>query len=174
LQKVADGLARIPGRKSLIWVTNGFPIVLDSHAVPGLGQDEVSYREYADPLIQELNRANVAVYSVDARGLQSCPTYGDVGTLQELSSRTGGTTFTNRNDLAEGMRLALEDSKASYTLGFSVPADATPGLHEISLRTTRPGVRLRYRGSYQLDGVAPPIAHRWARPDVKAGSLRRN
>ena len=88
------------------------------------------------------------------------------GTLQELSSRTGGTTFTNQNDRDEGMRLALEaleDSKISYTLGFNVPANATPGLHEISLRTTRPGVKLRYRGSYQLDDVAPPRVGRHGR-----------
>jgi len=128
----------------------------------GLGQEEASYREDADALIHELNRENVAVYAVDARGLQVCPTYGDERTLQEISSRTGGTTFTNQNDLVEGMRLALEDSKISYTVGFSVPASATPGLHEISLRVTRPGVKLRNRESYELDDVAPATVHRTA------------
>jgi hypothetical protein len=32
-----------------------------------------------------------------------------------------------------------------------VGPDAAPGVHEIRLRTTRPGVTLRYRESYQLD-----------------------
>jgi len=159
LQKVADGLARIPGRKSLIWVTNGFPITLDAHAVPGSGRDEPSYREYVEPLIAKLNRANVAVYTLDARGLQppDAVSYGDVGTLQELSARTGGTAFYDRNDLDEGMRLALEDMKISYTLGFAVPLGAAPGQHEIRVSAARPGVTLRYRRSYQLDDApAPP------------------
>jgi hypothetical protein len=59
------------------------------------------------------------------------------------------------------MRQALEDGKISYTLGFSVPLDAKPGLHEISLRTTRPRVKLRYRKSYQLDDGSSPGVRRY-------------
>ena len=65
-------------------------------------------------------------------------------------------TFHQRNDLDEGMRLALEDMKISYTLGFTIPMDAAPGNHEIRVRTTRPGVTLRYRESYQLDDAPAP------------------
>ena len=150
LDKVADGLARIPGRKSLIWVSNGFPIVLDKSAIPGAGEAEISYAQDFERLIGKCNRADVAVYTVDARGLSvSSRSYG--GTLKEFADRTGGTAFRDRNDLDEGMRLALEDTKISYTLGFMVGPDAAPGVHEIRLRTTRPGVTLRYRESYQLD-----------------------
>lgn len=152
LEKVADALDRVPGRKSLIWVSNGFPIVLDKRAVAGAKDDEVDYGEFVNPLIDRLNRANVAVYTVDARGLSADGSYGDVGTLQEFAERTGGTSFHGRNDLDEGMRLALQDTKISYTLGFTLPPDAAPGLHELLLRSKRPGVKLRYRESYQLDG----------------------
>ena len=153
LGKVADGLARVAGRKSLIWVSNGFPIVLDGHAVPGAKSPEVDYGQELERVIAKFNRANVAVYAVDARGLP-LGEYGDLGTLKEFAARTGGTAFYDRNDLDEGMRLALEDTKVSYTLGFVVPIDAAPGLHQILLRTTRRGVTLRYRESYQLDDTA--------------------
>jgi VWFA-related protein len=156
LGKVADGLARIPGRKSLIWVSNGFPIVLDGHAVRGAKPAEISYGKDVETAIGKFNRADAAVYTVDARGLPAVPSYGDVATLQEFSARTGGTTFCQRNDLDEGMRLALEDMKISYTLGFAVPVDDGPGLHQIRLTTTRPGINLRYRESYQLDDAAAP------------------
>ncbi len=141
------------GVQSLIWVSNGFPIVLDGHAVPGAKPGEVDYGQEMERVIAKFNRANVAVYAVDARGLPLSE-YGDVGTLKEFSARTGGTAFYDRNDLDEGMRLALEDTKVSYTLSFVVPIDAVPGLHEILLRTTRRGVTLRYRESYQLDDTA--------------------
>lgn len=157
LGKVADALARVPGRKSLIWVSNGFPIVLDARAVPGAKPNEVDYGQDMERVIARFNRADVAVYTVDPRGLP-IGEYGDVGTLKEFAARTGGTAFYDRNDLDEGMRLALEDSKVSYTLGFVVPADAAPGLHEILLRTTRRGVTLRYRESYQLDDAPAPRA----------------
>ena len=157
LQKLAAKLERLPGRKSIIWATNGFPIVLDVHAVPGLGMGAVSYLDRIEPLIAHLNRANIALYTLDARGLRAEPPseqpYGDIGTLEELSSRTGGKSFSERNDLAEGMRRALEDGKTSYTLGFSVPANTQPGLHMITVQTTRHGVKLRYRQSYHLDEV---------------------
>jgi VWFA-related protein len=177
LEKIADGLARVPGRKSLIWVTNGFPIVLDGLAVPGVGPDQVSYRRKVESLIDKLNRVNVAVYTLDARGIQAAPpdppgrngavrprkptdpSYGDVATLQEFSSRTGGTAFYNRNDLDEAMRLALEDTKVSYTLGFAVPMGAAPGQHQIRVSTTRPGVALRYRESYQMDDAPRAPKH---------------
>jgi hypothetical protein len=70
--------------------------------------------------------------------------------LYELAVRTGGTEFSGRNDLDEGMRLALEDMRIGYTLGFNVPEGAAPGLHEIRVRVNRPGVKLRYRESYEL------------------------
>jgi VWFA-related protein len=150
LGKVADALARIPGRKSLIWVSNGFPFVLDGSAIPGAKGIEISYTEDVEKVIDKLNRADVAVYTVDARGLPvNAKGYG--ASLREFATRTGGTAFGDRNDLDEGMRLALEDMKVSYTLGFMVGTNAAPGMHEIRLRTTRPGVTLRYRESYQLD-----------------------
>ena len=102
-----------------------------------------------------MNRADVAVYTVDARGLPvNAKGYG--ASLREFAARTGGTAFSDRNDLDEGMRLALEDLKVSYTLGFMVGTNAAPGMHEIRLRTTRPGVTVRYRESYQLDDSNPP------------------
>jgi VWFA-related protein len=118
----------------------------------------VSLRSDREPLFAKLNRANVAVYTLDARGTQAArpgtdflnPSYGDMGTLQEISSRIGGTLFQG-NDLDEGMRLALEDMRISYTLGFTLSSSAATGIHELRLRTTRPGVTLRYRESYRLD-----------------------
>jgi VWFA-related protein len=128
--KILDTIDSLTGRKSLIWITNGFPILLDGRAVPG-SKEVTDYREYVEPLIDKINRANIAIYTVDPRG-PAAPGYGDVGTLQEFSSRTGGTTFYARNDLDEGIRLALEDTKMSYTPGCRYRAGCarhSPGRH---------------------------------------------
>jgi VWFA-related protein len=141
LQVIADHLAHVPGRKSLVWLSAGFPMTVG-------GIDFVPRVEIA---LGRLNKADVAVYTVNACGLStSCRSYP--GPMHELAERTGATAFDARNDLDEGMRLALEDMRISYTLGFNVPEGAAPGPHEIRLRVNRPGVKLRYRESYDWAG----------------------
>jgi VWFA-related protein len=56
LRSVARSMSSLPGRKSLVWLTSGFPLTPDREA-------EMT------ALINTCNRANVAVYPVDVRGL---------------------------------------------------------------------------------------------------------
>ena len=56
LRSVARSLASIPGRKSVIWLTAGFPLT------PGMEAEMTA-------VINTCNKANVAVYAVDVRGL---------------------------------------------------------------------------------------------------------
>jgi VWFA-related protein len=133
---LADRMARLPGRKSLVWLSDAFPVT-------------PIYYPDLERLFGRLNRADVAVYGVDARGL-SATTRSYSGTLVQFAERTGGTAFHSRNDLDEGLRLALEDQNISYVLGFQVPNKAAPGLHEIRVRVNRSRLQLRYRESYEL------------------------
>jgi VWFA-related protein len=110
-----------------------------------------NYTRDIERVLAKLNAADVAIYSVDARGLSATGGAGYGATLQVLAERTGGTAFHDRNDLDEGIRLAFEDSRAGYALGFNVPQDAALGRHEIRVKVRRPGVKLRYRESYQVE-----------------------
>jgi VWFA-related protein len=56
LRDLAKNLAGVPGRKTLVWLTSGFP----------LGPEQISE---VKATISECNKANVAVYPIDARGL---------------------------------------------------------------------------------------------------------
>ncbi|SPE41753.1 hypothetical protein SBA3_4580013 [Candidatus Sulfopaludibacter sp. SbA3] len=154
LEMIAGNLARVPGRKSLIWLSDAFPLVINGGVIRGANALEVVYYQNLEHLLAKLNRADVAVHGVDARGL-SATTRSYAGTMVQMAERTGGTVFHDRNDLDTGIRLALEDMRVSYTLGFHVPAGAAPGLHEIRVKVNRPGVKLRYRESYQLAESVP-------------------
>jgi VWFA-related protein len=156
LDEIAVRLSPLPGRKSLVWITNAFPLVIDSSVVRGAKPMDTLYVRELDRLLARLNAANIAVYTIDARGLPASPGPGWVDTMQEISAGTGGTTFSARNDLDEGVRLALEDARVSYTLGFLAPDDAAPGMHTIRVRVKRPGIRLRYRSAYRVETPAKP------------------
>jgi VWFA-related protein len=148
LEVVADHLAHVPGRKTLVWLTPGIPLTVGGNVAAGAKQGELNFLPRVETARAKLNRADIAVYTVNPCGLSMvCRSYGP---MYEFTSRTGGAEFAGRNDIDEGMRLALEDMRISYTLGFNVPEGAAPGLHEIHVRVNRPGVKLRYRESYDL------------------------
>lgn len=65
LRSLAKGLAGVPGRKTLVLLTSGFPMTLEL-------ESEVN------AVIDACNKANVAVYPVDVRGLVA-PVPGGMG-----------------------------------------------------------------------------------------------
>jgi hypothetical protein len=125
-------------------------------------------------MLDEANRSQVSVYTVDARGLvsdavpagqRSTSRMLRLGNVQQIAQRavrdpqeilysiadgTGGTPSLNTNDLARGMRAAAEDASGYYLLGYAPPGGRKEGrFYAIELKVTRPGLRLRYRRGYE-------------------------
>jgi VWFA-related protein len=61
LRTMAQNLAGVSGRKSLILFTSGFPLTADA--------DGSEARSEANAAVDACNKANVAIYPIDARGL---------------------------------------------------------------------------------------------------------
>ncbi len=152
LSAIVNHVANFPGRKNLIWLTGSVPI-------SGLA------------VAKAFNKANVAVYPIDARGLIGLPgvlaagaagprrvggppqtvsfTPGGLATMQDLADQTGGHAFYDRNDLGNAIRMAIDDSSFTYTLGFYPDASSLNGkLHELKLQLKRPALNLSYRKWY--------------------------
>jgi VWFA-related protein len=91
MEMIAGHLARMPGRKNLIWVSGSFPLSIGLERpiqlmASGNTQGEANrvrrfFTRELDSASRALNNANIAVYPVDARGL--------VGTSFTAISRTG-------------------------------------------------------------------------------------
>jgi len=170
---IAAHLAGLPGRKALIWVSSAFPleIPLISPGVATFGahiEGERTLTADLTQVVRKLNQAEVSVYPVDARGLTSDGFLGGGSdpvasqivstdrftwpTMDSLADRTGGEAFHGRNDLDVGMQQAVENIDASYTLGFYAPQDSSrAGSHKLTVRSLRPGVKLRYKEGYYVD-----------------------
>jgi hypothetical protein len=76
--------------------------------------------------------------------------------MDDIAKRTGGMAFYETNDLAHAIRTAMEDSKATYTIGFYPDVVESNGkFHALKVRVAgRPDVRLRYRQGY-IDSPEP-------------------
>jgi VWFA-related protein len=166
--QLARYLERVPGRKSIVWVSNAFPAAY--------------FRGREDPL-QALKAADVAIYPVHARGLAysalsnpravsggprsgpgSTSLSGELDTITWVAGQTGGKAFYNQSDLDEAVRQALDDGEVTYTLGFYAQLDKPDDkFHTLKVHVDRPGVEVRSRAEY-LDGKATA-------PDVDPATL---
>jgi VWFA-related protein len=137
LEDLGKYLAHVPGKKSIIWISNAFP------AGSLYGETD---------RMQVLDRADVAIYGVDARGLSAPmphtpPSYPD--TLNWVAEETGGRAFYNRNDIGEAIHEAIEDGEVSYTLGFYAKREKPDGnFHTLKVKVDRPGIDVRHRAGY--------------------------
>jgi VWFA-related protein len=82
LRNVAKSLASVPGRKSLVLLTAGFPINPND-------PDTVERQSELTAAISACNKANVAVYPIDVRGLTSGITAAPGSALLETLPNVG-------------------------------------------------------------------------------------
>jgi VWFA-related protein len=150
LNALAAKLSKLPGRKSVFWITEGFPPVQ-------LRNMDAAW----DSTIAALNDANIQINTVDADGLGGPDRLWGLGGIlaqQQIADRTGGTAYFHRNDLDAAMASGIADARSSYTLGFYLTQiDGT--YHELKVRVDRPGVQLNHRQGYyaQSEAVADLI-----------------
>ncbi|MFY9746125.1 MAG: VWA domain-containing protein [Acidobacteriaceae bacterium] len=154
LTAIAGHVADLPGRKNLLWLTADLPTS-------------------GEAIAAVLARGNMVAYPVDARGLlPTAPVItvsnddvfrgGNVAAplghasvppgqaaMVDMAADTGGHAFLNTNDLTSAIRQVVEDSAATYTLGFYLPEREVDGkFHRITVEVKEPGTTLTYPRGY--------------------------
>jgi len=71
LANVAHHLAGIPGRKSLVWISDAFPITigLDTHSLQNASQQQYYFSDRTNKIARLLTESQVAVYPISPSGL---------------------------------------------------------------------------------------------------------
>lgn len=180
VEGLADVLGAIPGRKAMVEFTGG---------VTQTGEEN---RAELRAATDAANRADVSIYSVDARGLFALPPGGDVttdaasgtsmfngasvyhqtdqredsrDTLATLSTDTGGKTFFDLGDLSDAFPEIQRDNGGYYLLGYNLAADVKRdgSWHTIRVKVNAPGAHVRYRSGY----YAPKDFRHFASEDRK-------
>jgi VWFA-related protein len=173
IEAIANHVAGIPGRKSLVWVSGGFPISIsfDSNDNSPVDAQSQNFAPQMERVARALNQSNLAIYPVDARGLliggefeastshpfsSHDPPVHNLGegqseqsTMDLLANRTGGHAYYNTNDIKGAIRRTLGDSRFTYTIGYYPDHGNWNGeYHTIQLRAKKNGAVLRYRKGY--------------------------
>jgi VWFA-related protein len=144
LNAAVEQLSKLPGRRVLVLVSRGMLYEMDVKGVERV-------RERMRELIVKANRAGVTVYTLNPRGPDEANLRGgglqDNGGLMILADETGGRAIYNRNDLVEGFKGVLEESRGYYILGYNPGQDAATRPHRIQVRVRRPGLRVQARST---------------------------
>ena len=153
---LAQTLAGYPGRKNLIWISEGFPLSLYPDTTMA---DEVLLVEDFSPIVEkiadDLMASQVALYPISAAGVSKDDQFSAQTAMSSMAQRTGGKTFFNRNDIDMGVRTSLDDGSTYYTLEY-YPSNKTWNnkFRHIRVKVNRPGVKLQYRDGYYANNPA--------------------
>jgi VWFA-related protein len=169
---IVRGLRELPGRKSVVLISDGIKIFNRSEPTGSL-----RILAALQSLTDLANRASVVIYTMDARGLQTLGLTAADDTsdmtpaqiesslsnrrsdffesqngLNYLAQQTGGLAIRNSNDLAGGIKRVIADQAGYYLIGYR-PDESTFNdtagrrkFHKLTLKVTRPGkfnVRMR-------------------------------
>lgn len=175
LDAVGAELSRIPGRKSIVWLSDGVPLVLGPRR-----SDTGDYVDFT-PLLRQMteimDRSNVSIYAVRTIMLGSSANINDVdstnspaavrgiapsqaagptryngeeslATLDTFANLTGGRPDAGK-DIGAAVRQALNDMRTSYQIGYYPPADHWDDkFHKLRITCTRKGVRIQAKTGY--------------------------
>ena len=172
MQQVAQALSGFPGRKSLIWAGGGFPFSVSDNTMQlaPAGRDTLSdVLPLYEHTWQLLNNAQIALYPVDVKGLQTVimpsasvrnpgKNYGrnmswrqmdTQGSFETFASMTGGRAYFNSNDLVKGFRAAVNDSAQYYMLGYYLDRSKTKaGWRKLAVKMKRDHTEVRARSGF--------------------------
>jgi VWFA-related protein len=164
IRTIAKSLERVDQRKSMLYFSGG----LTRQGI----ENQASMRAATNEAV----KANMAIYSVDSRGLEAMPPVGNASkgslrgtaaysggamqsqldanfgsqeTLAALSSDTGGKAFFDSNDFAPAFQQVQHDTEAYYIVGFHSTNPARDGSYRhLTVKLNRNDVKIDYRPGY--------------------------
>lgn len=171
---VVRGMGALPGRKSIMLFSEGFPLV-----ERGRGGMITGFSDLVEPmqnLTDQANRASVVIYTIDPRGLvttgldaaddtsgltseqvderlneRSNELRDTQDALVYIARETGGFAVINNNDLNAGIRRVLQD-QSYYLVGYQPDDDSfdpkNRRFNKLVVKVLRKGARVRYRSGF--------------------------
>lgn len=159
--------AKKPGRKLMIWVSPGWPML----SGPGIDLQRKAQQQFFNSVVDAstaLREADVTVYAIDplaladagglrvsyykefVQGVKSASHVqpGNLA-LQVIAEQTGGLALHSTNDLESALATCAADANHYYVLSFNTrPADQPNEYHSLAVSVDKPRVTARTRTGY--------------------------
>jgi VWFA-related protein len=178
VREITTTLAGLPGRKVLVHISSGLPMVPARDLLMWWG--DIFQQKSSLPLLSRFNRSvvyealaatanaqGVAFYTIDATGLGGAsgtsteysrpidPMTSSIHAinyqepLQYLAETTGGRAILDANDVTRGLDELREDLFTYYSLGYSLSMSGGDTVHRLEVQLPQhPGHRLVYRRAF--------------------------
>ena len=153
---VVDQLKRIPARrKAVLWFSRGGDLPPGYFDAVEMGRITGRDDDVFSRLIDTARAANVAIYTVDPRGLETpAAEVGrdaepfETGVVRDVAAATGGRALLGNDSTGALARVAAEN-RAYYLIGYAPAASSGKNrARKLSVKTRRPGVSLLHRRVY--------------------------
>ena len=155
-----------PGRKLLLWIGPGWPMLSGGHFSPS-ERDQYGYWQSIVNISTDLRMARITLYSVETLSSEMSLAHGvyyqnflkpvtnrkraDSGNLAlpVLAIQSGGRVINGSNDLVAEILSCLEDGKSYYTITFdAAPSEQPDEYRSLEVRIGKPGLTARTNSGY--------------------------
>lgn len=185
LETVVGWLAGLPGRKAILYVSDGLPAVpgedlfvwaeaysgfRSGRRVSAMNAGSYDASELFRRVTSRASRNRVAIYPIESMGarwvrgttLQENRIRNRQDGLRFLAEETGGRTMLNVSQSGEALKTMAGDLSTYYSVGYRPQRLADDRDHKVEVKVKRKGATARYRRWYQDKPVAEAIADRTA------------
>ncbi len=157
-----------PGRKEVIWVSPGWPLLSGPgtelqltqkqreaifHSIvafsDGLRQGRITL-DQVDPLgMSDAGGYQTFAYQIYLKGVKT-PAQAENGdlALQVLATESGGRVINSGNDVASEIAQCVADANAFYELSFAAPEEGPAEYHSLELKLDKKGLTAHTQTGY--------------------------
>ncbi len=182
LDSVVSWIAGLPGRKAILYVSDGLPLVpgLDLYTIysraaqrtdalkriSGMSAQKYDMTPRFRQLTAHASRNRVAFYPIEAYGtrqvdgsmFESVSLSNRQAALRFMAEDTGGRALLNAADVPAALARVSEDLATYYSIGYQPRRQGDQAEHKIEVRVKTRGAQVRYRQWYRDKPVGEMVA----------------
>jgi VWFA-related protein len=185
LETAVGWLAGLPGRKAILYVSDGLPAVPGEdlfiwaeaysgfragRRISSMSAGSYDASELFRRVTSRASRNRVSIYPIESMGarwvrgttLQENRIQNRQNGLRFLAEETGGRTMLNVSQSAAALKTMGGDLSTYYSVGYRPQRPADDRDHKVEVKVKRKGAMARYRRWYQDKPVAEAVAERTA------------
>jgi len=183
LDGVVGWLAGVPGRKAILYVSDGLPLMpgddlfqwaaahsgfRSGRRISGLNSLSLELTKKFRDVTSHASRNRIAIYPIEAYGsrtvrgteLQEVLVANRQNGLRFLAEDTGGRAMLNAADPKAALHLMAEDLSSYYSLGYTPERPGDEAEHKIEVKVKAKGAQVRHRQWYRDKPLGEAVAER--------------